>query len=462
MINAYNLFHDFVGLLYKWVWAFPLLLLIVGVGVYLTVALRGLQFRYLFYGLRLTVSKKYAGEGEISHYESLMTALAATVGISNIAGVSTALTVGGFGAIFWMWVTALLGMAIKYSEAFLAITYREEDARGETVGGPMFYISKGLGWKTLALSFAIFGAISSFGGGNMLQANSIADALRDLMGFPSIYTGILLAVITGMTLIGGIKSIGRAAGLLVPFMAIFYLSGAFVILWHHLHHIPGVFGRIFADAFTGQAAVGGFAGATLVVLLQTGVSRGLMTSESGLGTGSIAAAAAKTDYPGRQAMVSMTGSFLATIVMCTVSALVIGVTGVFGTQTDSGSLVTGVSLTILAFNTVIPWGSAVVTGAVVFFGFTTLLGWAYYGEKCVEYFLGAGSVPYFRAVFSLVIIPGAVLDLKIVWMIADAFNGLMAIPNLIGVIFLSPLVVRETKEFLKLVAQEQRDEAAQK
>ncbi len=318
----------------------------------------------------------------------------------------------------------------------------------------MFFIEKGLGWRWLAFSFALFGAIASFGGGNMLQANSIADALNTMFAFPHYLTGIVVAAFVGLTLIGGIKSIGRLASILVPFMAIFYLFGALIVLGYHFERLPLALWRIFHSAFTGQAAFGGFVGATVLIGLQVGVSRGLMTSESGLGTASIAAAAAKTDVPGRQAMVSMTGSFISTIVMCTLTGLVLSVTEVFGTMGPDGKLVTGAALTLTAFNSVFSWGGFIVTIGVVFFGFTTLLGWAYYGEKCIEYLLGESSIFYFRLIFTLIIFPGAVLDLNIVWKISDIFNGLMAFPNLIGIIALSPIITRETQNFLKLVKQE--------
>jgi alanine or glycine:cation symporter, AGCS family len=447
-----------LDILYEIVWGYPLLILISAAGIYLTIILKGIQFRYLWYGIKVAVgggNQPGEGKGDISHFQSLMTALAATIGIGNIAGVSTAVVIGGYGAIFWMWITALLGMATKYGEAYLAVKFRHVDKNGEMAGGPMFFIEKGLSWRWLAVCFALFGTIASFGGGNMLQANSIADALSEMLSVPPYLTGIAVAVFVGLTLIGGIKSIGRVASVLVPFMALFYLIGAFIVLGYHLDRIPYALWRIFQHAFTGEAAFGGFAGATVMMGLQVGVSRGLMTSEAGLGTASIAAAAAKTDVPGRQAMVSMTGSFISTIVMCTITGLVLGVTEVFGIEGVNGKLLTGVALTMAAFESVFSWGEAIVTVAVVFFGFTTLLGWAYYGEKCIEYLLGEGSIPYFRFVFTLIIFPGAVLDLELVWKISDIFNGMMAFPNLIGIIALSGIITKETQNFLTMVKNEQ-------
>lgn len=444
--------------LYAWVWGAPLLILISGIGIYLTIALRGLQFRYLIYALQLVFGRKLRpeteGKGDISHFESLMTALAATIGIGNIAGVATALAVGGLGALFWMWVTALLGMATKYAEAILAVKYRIVDQRGEMSGGPMYFIESGLGWKWLASSFAFFGAIAALGGGNMLQANSVADVMNSVFDVDPWLSGIVVAALTGLTLLGGIKSIGKVASLLVPFMAIFYICGAGIILAMCYDRIPGALFAIVKHAFTGQAAAGGFLGSTMMLALRIGVSRGLMTSEAGLGTASIAAAAARTDLPGRQALVSMTGSFLATIIMCSVTGLVLGVTDVFGLIGQNGKLINGASMTVAAFESVLTGGGYVVTIGLIFFAFTTLLGWAYYGEKCIEYLFGCKSVPFYRILFTLVIIPGAVLELDVVWKISDIFNGLMAFPNLIALFALSGVVVAETRTFLDVLKDE--------
>lgn len=448
--------QDFLNGFYNWVWGWPLMILILGIGIYFTIVLRGLQFRYLPYALKLAFGKNRnkEGEGDISHFQSLMTALAATIGIGNIAGIATAITVGGTGAIFWMWITALIGMATKYAEAILAVKYRVVDARGEMCGGPMYFIEKGLGWKWLALCFALFGAIAAFGGGNMLQANSVADVMSNVFHVNPWWSGIILALLTGLTLIGGIKSIGKVASLLVPFMALFYIGGSLLILIQKYDAIPKVFTDIFTNAFSGQAAFGGFAGAGLILAIQIGISRGLMTSEAGLGTASIAAAAAKTDVPGRQALVSMTGCFLATIIMCTVTALVLGVTNVFGLIDPAGKLVTGASLTIAAFQTVYPWGGMIVMIGIILFGFTTIIGYAYYGEKCIEYIFGSHSVPPYRIIFTLMVLIGSVLELEIVWKIADIFNGLMAFPNLIGLCALSGVVINETRQFIHILENE--------
>lgn len=445
-----------LDLVYKWVWGAPLLLLLMGVGIYLTIALKGLQFRYLRYALKLVFNpqKSQEGAGDISHFQSLMTALAATIGIGNIAGVATAIAVGGLGALFWMWVTAFIGMAVKYAEAILAVKYRTTDEKGEMCGGPMYFIEYGLGWKWLSVSFAVFGAIGAFGGGNMLQANSVADVMHSVFHIDPLWTGIIIAIFTGLTLLGGIKSIGRIAGFLVPFMAIFYIGGASLILIKFYDRIPHAIFSIVHHAFSGQAAFGGFLGSSMLYALQIGVSRGLMTSEAGLGTASIAAAAAKTDLPGRQALVSMTGCFLATIVMCSATGLVLGVTDVFGTLGPTGKILNGASMTVAAFQSVFSWGGYIVTIGLILFAFTTLIGWSYYGEKCIEYLFGSYYVPIYRIIFTLVVIPGAVLELDAVWKISDICNGLMAFPNLIGICALSNVVISETRMFVKVLHSE--------
>lgn len=442
--------------IYSWVWGLPLLILLLGIGCYLTIALKGLQFRYLGYALGLVFGKKrhQEGEGDISHFAALMTALAATIGIGNIAGIATAVTVGGFGALFWMWMTALIGMAIKYAEAILAIKYRTTDDRGEMCGGPMYFIQTGLGWKWLAICFALFGAIGAFGGGNMLQANSVADVMKSMFSVDPLWTGIVVALLTGLTLLRGIQSIGKVASYLVPLMATIYIGGALAILVLNYEAIPAAILMIFEAAFNGQAAFGGFLGAGVVLAIQVGVSRGVMTSEAGLGTASIAAAAARTDFPGRQALVSMTGCFLATIVMCSATGLVLAVTDVWGVVDANGKVLNGASLTLAAFQSVFSWGGYVVTIGLLLFAFTTLLGWAYYGEKCIEYLFGVRVVPFYRIIFTLIIIPGAILELDVVWKISDICNGLMAFPNLIGIIALSGVVIAETKLFLKVIEAE--------
>lgn len=446
----------------NWVWGPPLLILITFVGVYLTIQLKGIQFRKLWYAHKLAFKKdsiEGGGEGDISHFQALMTALAATIGIGSITGVATAITIGGLGSIFWMWVAALLGMATKYAEALLAIKYRVVDEEGEMCGGPMHYLYKGLNSNFLAGLFAILAAITAFGTGNMVQSNSVAEAVKVLL--PSIdpmWIGIFLMLITGLPLLGGIKSISKVVSILVPSMAIFYLISCFIVVGFHIKDIPGAFHTIFASAFTGQAAAGGFLGSTIMVAIQCGVSRGIFSSEAGLGTSSIAAAAAKTDSPGRQALVSMCTVFITTGIVCTLTGLVIATTNVLGSLDANGVLLTGSQLAIKAFDAVIPHGGLLVTIAIIPFAYSTILGWAYYGEKSMEYLLGRKSVVWYRLVYTFVVFFGAILNLQLVWGFANIMNGLMAFPNLIGLIFLGGVVAKENDLFEKLLDQEKRKE----
>jgi AGCS family alanine or glycine:cation symporter len=428
----------------------PLLLL---TGLYLTVVLRGLQFHKLGYALWLAlIRREERGEkvvGDISHYQALSTALAATVGVGNIAGVATAIHLGGPGALFWMWVTGLVGMATKYAEAFLGVKFRRTDAAGEQSGGPMFYLSGGIGGplgKGLGVFFAVATAIAAFGIGNMSQANSVARALANPATFnvPHWVTGIVLTLVAGVVLIGGIKSIGRFAAAFVPVMAIGYILAATVVLAIHVHAIPEAIRLIFTDAFGGaEAAVGGFAGATIAQAIRWGVARGIFSNESGLGTGGIAAAAAKTSHPVRQALVSMTQTFIDTLVIVSFTGLVIVTTGAW----QLGE--TGAALTTQAFSRGLPgtWGGIVVALGLACFAFSTLLGWAYYGERAMDYLVGRQAVVPYRMLFVSMIFVGSIAELHAVWTFSDIANGLMALPNLVGLLILSPLVVRETIAF---------------
>jgi alanine or glycine:cation symporter, AGCS family len=423
----------------------PLLLL---TGLYLTALLRGIQFKRLGYALWFGLVRRHepGAAGDISHYQALTTALAATIGVGNIAGVATAIYLGGPGAVLWMWLTGLVGMATKYAEAFLGVRYRQVDAAGEQSGGPQFYLTAGIAGtkgKVLGVFFAVAAAIAAFGIGNMVQSNTVADELGTQFGVPPWITGLVLAVCAGAVILGGIKSIGRFTALFVPFMAIAYIAGASVVLAIHAAEIPAAFAMIFADAFTGTAAGGGFAGATLAAAIRFGVARGIFSNESGLGTGGIAAAAAQTSHPVRQGLVSMTQTFLDTLVVVSFTALVIITTGAW----TSGE--TGAPLTSLAFSMGLPgnWGSLVVTLSVVFFAFSTLLGWAYYGERNMDRLFGRRAVAPYRIAFVLVIFVGAVTELEVVWTFADVANGLMALPNLVGLLLLSGLVAAETRAF---------------
>ncbi|MCX6987204.1 MAG: sodium:alanine symporter family protein [Chlamydiae bacterium] len=436
-------------------WSRCLVFLLILVGAVLTIRLKGMQFTYLFYSLKLafTRSDKDA-EGDISQFQSLMTALSATIGIGSIAGVATAIMAGGLGAIFWMWVIALVGMATKYAEAILAVKFRQVDAKGFMCGGPMYYIQSGLNWRFLAVAFAIFGALSSFVGGNIIQANSIAIALKDLTGLSPVYSGIFFSVLTACIVLGGIQSIGKVSAYFVPIMALLYVVGGIFILYIKASLIPACLYQIISSAFNGQAAVGGFLGAGIMAAIQMGVARGVSSNEAGLGSAPIAAAAAKTDVPGRQALISMTGVFLSSIVVCSITALVVGVTGVIGQFDKKGVVLNGAGLVMEAFKTVIPQGDAMVAIGVILFGYSTIIGWAYYGEKCIEFLAGRWILMVYRLTFCLVVFFGAIMSFDVVWPLADIMNGLMAFPNLIGLLFLVPQVVQESEVFFAMLKQE--------
>ena len=439
-----KVFAEIVGEVGALVWGPPMLMLLVGTGFWLTIALRGVQFSKLWYSLYLAFVKRKEDTdepGDITHFQALMTALSATVGTGNIAGVATAIAAGGPGALFWMWVTGLVGMATKYSEAVLAVKYREKDEKGEMCGGPMYYISKGLGWKWLGALFAIFAAVASFGIGSMVQSNSVADALHATFNVPFYVTGMVLMIFTALVILGGIKNIGRVTGTLVPVMIVFYMGGAMIILILNIAAIPAALALIFKQAFSPTAASGGFLGASVMLAIRMGVSRGVFSNESGLGSAPIAAAAAQTDCPVTQALVSMTQTFIDTIVVCTMTGLVLILTGVW----NSGD--TGARLTHSAFQLGFPGGGYVVAIGLVLFAYSTILGWSYYGEKSIEYLLGLKAVVPFRIIFTMSVGVGAVAKLDLVWSLSDTFNGLMAVPNLIGLLLLSPVIVKETKDY---------------
>ena len=424
----------------------PLLLL---TGLYLTVRLRGLQFRTLGHSLwlALVVRRERDAEGDISHFQALMTALAATVGTGNIVGVATAIALGGPGALFWMWMTGLVGMATKYAEALLSVRFRITDARGEQAGGPMYFLSRGLPHKSLGRwlggAFALFAAVAAFGIGNMVQANSIADALHNSFAVPVWATGLVLMLAAGAVILGGITAIGRVTSVFVPFMILAYMTASGVILVLHADAIPAALRLILTSAFSPVAATGGFAGAVVAQTIRFGVARGIFSNESGLGSAGIAAAAAQTRHPVRQALVSMTQTFIDTIVVCSFTGLAIVCTGAW----ESGR--TGAPLTQEAFTHGLPgaWGHLVVAVSLSMFAFSTILGWSYYGERSCEYLLGARAVIPYRVVFVGFVFVGAVRSLELVWNLADVMNGLMALPNLVGLLLLSGVVVRETREY---------------
>jgi AGCS family alanine or glycine:cation symporter len=431
----------------NFVWGPPILVLIVGVGLFLSVKTGFFSITKLGYTLKNTLlkmfSKEQRGEGEVTAFQAVATALAATVGTGNVAGVATAIALGGPGAIFWMWLAAILGMTTKFAEVVLAVNFREKTEDGRFVGGPMYYIENGLGksWKWLAVLFAFFGALASFGIGNMTQANSVALAVEGSFKIPPLATGIVLAVLTGLVIVGGIKRIGAITEKLVPFMAAIYILGGLFILLSNVAAIPGAFAIIFKEAFTGTAAVGGFAGATMARAIRYGIARGVFTNEAGLGSAPIAHAAATTDHPVRQGLWGIFEVFADTIVICSITALAIITTGVWETG-ESGAV-----LTTLAFNTAIPGGGIIVTIGLVLFAYSTILGWAYYGERCLEYLAGTKPILAYRLIWVVFIVIGAVGGLEFIWSLADTLNGLMAIPNLIGVLFLSGTVFKLTKEF---------------
>ncbi len=437
--------NSFFAAASSFVWGVPLLVLLVGTGILLTVRLRGIQVTMLTHALRETfVRPKSDEQGDISHFKALMIALAATIGTGNIIGVATAISVGGPGALFWMWVTAAVGMATKYSEGVLAVKYRVVDENGEMSGGPMYYLERGLGQKWLGVLFALFGSIAAFGIGNLVQANAVAGNLKESIGLAPWITGVILAIFTALVILGGVKKIGNVSAVVVPTMAVIYVAGCLVILARFAGEVPGAISLVFHDAFTGTAATGGFIGATIMLAMQKGVSRGVFSNESGLGSAPIAAAAAKTNEPCEQALVSMTGTFIDTIIICTMTGLVLIVTGAWHSGTEVSAL------TKSAFDIGLPGNSGgfIVSFGIIFFAYSTILGWAYYGEKCTEYLLGVKALLPYRVVFSLCVALGATIKLELVWNFADVMNGLMAIPNLIGLIGLSGVIVAETQRFL--------------
>jgi AGCS family alanine or glycine:cation symporter len=386
------------------------------------------------------------GKGEITPFNALMTELSATIGTGNIAGVATAIFLGGPGAIFWMWMTALVGMATKYAEAVLAVRYREQDSRGEWVGGPMYYIKNGLGakWNWLAVAFALFASIAGFGIGNMVQANSVAHALNNSLAIPEWATGAVLFLLVGAVLIGGIQRIAAVAGKLVPFMAITYVAAGLIVLVLNIGAIPAALGLIFSHAFTPAAATGGFAGAAVWAALQFGVARGVFSNEAGLGSAPIAHAAAQTKGPVSQGLIAMLAPFIDTIIVCTFTALVVLTSGVW----TSGQ--TGAALTSSAFEAALPVvGHHIVAFSLTLFAFTTLLGWSYYSERSLEYLFGVRIIKPFRIVWCIAVFVGATVELAFVWLLADTLNALMAIPNLIALALLSPVVFALSREFFK-------------
>lgn len=425
------------------IWGPVMLVLLLGVGIYLTIGLKAMPWRKSGTAfLLLWKGRKAEGEGDITPFQALMTALAATIGTGNIAGVATAIALGGPGAVFWMWITALFGMATKYAEAVLAVRYREVDELGNYVGGPMYYIRNGLGrnWRWLGFLFSLFGMIAAFGIGNMVQANSVADAVEAKFDVATWVTGVTVAILTAAVILGGIGRIAEVAAKLVPLMALAYLLGSLTIVGLHIEQVPSAFALIVGSAFTGTAATGGFAGAAVWAAIRFGVARGIFSNEAGLGSAPIAHAAAKTNDPVRQGMIGMLGTFIDTLVLCTLTALVIVLTGAW----NSGE--TGAPLSTLAFDSgLVGVGGYIVTFGLIIFAFTTILGWSYYGERCAEYVFGVKVILPYRLLWLIAIPAGAMGKLTIIWSLADVMNGLMAIPNLIALALLSPVIFSITR-----------------
>ena len=434
------------------VWGPPLLVLLVGTGILLTFRLKLLQVFKLPQALGLIFSAKNDGSGDVNSFKALCTALAATVGTGNIVGVATAIKAGGPGALFWMWMAAFFGMATKYSECLLAVKYRTVDANGNISGGPMYYIENGLGkkYKPLAVMFAIFGVLCAyFGIGTFAQVHSIVEITQISAGIPVVYTGIALTVVVAAVTIGGLKSIATVAAKVVPAMALLYFLTTVGIMIVFADQVPAAIATVLNSAFTPTAAQGGFLGATVMLAMRSGVARGVFSNESGLGSAPIVAAAAKTKWAAEQGLISMTGTFIDTIIICTLTGLSLVVSGVW-----CGPL-NGAAMTESAFTMAFPaFGSMLLLVGLVLFAFTTILGWNYYGERCVEYLMGVKAILPYRIIFICLIACGPFLKLEEIWVLADIVNGLMAIPNLIALIALSGVVVAETKAYQKHLAEE--------
>lgn len=443
----------FLGKVNDFAWGWPLLVLLLGTGLLLTVRLGLIQIVKLPKALKLIFTAKNHGDGDINSFGALCTALAATVGTGNIVGVATAIAAGGPGALFWMWIAAFIGMATKYAEGVLAIKYRTVDANGQMSGGPMYYILNGMGkkFKPLAVFFAFSGVlVALLGIGTFSQVNSITSSINSLTGLSPKIISIIVAALVGLIVIGGIKNISKVSSKIVPIMAILYLIACGVILAVNFEAIPSAFMTIISSAFTGHAAMGGFTGAVMKDAISKGVARGVFSNESGLGSAPIAAAAAKTHWPAEQGLISMTGTFIDSILICTLTGLTLVITGIWTTDTSAALMTQG------AFSTVFgSFGGATLSICLVLFAFTTILGWNYYGERCIEFLFGVKGIKPYRLVFVLMVALGGFLQVQLVWTIADIVNALMAFPNLIALLALSGVVVKETKAYFNHLKQEE-------
>ena len=431
----------------SFIWGAPLLILLSGTGLYLTLRLGFIQIRYLPRALGYLFKKDKGGKGDVSSFAALCTALAATIGTGNIVGVATAVQAGGPGAIFWMWLVALLGMATKYAECLLAVKYRVRDKNGFMAGGPMYYIESGLGIKWLAKLFALFGVmVAFFGIGTFPQVNAITHAMQDTFSIPVLVTAIIVTLLVGLIILGGVKRIATASSVIVPFMAILYVTTSLVIILLNIEKVPDAISLIIYSAFDPQAALGGAVGFTVMRAIQSGVARGIFSNESGLGSAPIAAAAAQTREPVRQGLISMTGTFLDTIIVCTMTGIVLVLTGAWNNPELAGATVTNYAFA-QGLGTSI--GATIVTVGLLFFAFTTILGWCYYGERCFVYLVGIRGVKLYRLAYIVLVGLGSFLHLNLIWIIADIVNGLMAFPNLIALIGLRKVVIEETKDYFQ-------------
>ena len=447
------MFEQIIDQINGFVWGPVMLTLLLGTGIFLTIGLKGMTISHIPYAFKqLFKGRQGSGDGEISPFNALMTSLSSTIGMGNIAGVATAIGLGGPGALFWMWCAAFVGMATKYAEAVLAVNYRETDEAGRKVGGPMYYIKNGLGdkWKWLGGAFALFGSLAGFGLANTVQSNAVSQVLETNFNVPTVISGIVMAVLVGGVLLGGIKRIASVAGKLVPFMAALYMTATFIILVMNAPAIPAAIILVVDSAFNGAAATGGFAGATLMLALRMGIARGIFSNEAGLGSAPIAHAAAETNSPVRQGTIAMLGTFIDTLIICTMTGLVLIVTGVWSGEPQ------GAAMTLAAFTGALPYGDIILSLCVALFAFTTMLGWSYYGERCAEFLLGTRVITPFRVLWVIGIFVGTQMSLELVWKMTDALNGLMAIPNLIALLLLSPIVFKLTREYFE---KENREEA---
>ncbi len=435
----------------SFMWGPVTIVLLVGTGILMAFLLKFIQVRHFIYAWKL-ISGKFDNpedDGEVTHFEALSTALSSTIGTGNIAGVGTAVALGGPGAIFWMWVTAVFGMGLKYCECLLSLNFRTIHEDGTVGAGPMYYLEKGMGQKWLGIAFALFAAIASFGIGNMVQANSVAEPLLATFHVPKLVTGLILGILCFLVIVGGIKRIGKFASKIVPFMAVLYVASALLIIFTHLGNISAAFAIIFHDAFTGSAMAGGFAGSAVAQAVRFGVARGVFSNEAGLGSAPIAHGAAQTKEPVREGLVAMLGPFIDTLVICTMTGLAIVMTNAYTLVDAGGKALSGSNLTAKAFSLGLPFNDHgyLVSIGIIFFAFSTLVGWSYYGDRCVDYLFGKNLVLPYRVLYCILIPVGATIKLTTVWTISDIFNACMAWPNLVGIIFLSPVVIRKTKEY---------------